>query len=114
MARPMVFPTMAAAIGPRAMPTSFTKGAPRARALENLIFKGESAADRQRRDIFFLSSGSRCILIEKRMQFHRGDSPFVHHAPRAHPGAAAGPVDGEQVQLVLGGEGERPARSAGR
>jgi hypothetical protein len=28
MARPMVFPTMAAAMGARAMPTSFTKGAP--------------------------------------------------------------------------------------
>ncbi len=37
--RPMVLPTIAAAIGPRAIPMSLTKGAPRAKPL-NIVEKG--------------------------------------------------------------------------
>ncbi len=47
----MVLPTIAAAIGARAMPTIFTNGAPSASPLKICILEGEAARDRERRQV---------------------------------------------------------------
>ena len=38
------------------------------------------------------------------MEDYRRDAPALHHVPGAHAGAAAGTVDGQQVQFGVGGK----------
>ena len=53
------------------------------------------------------------VLVQQALDVDGGDAPFVHHAPGAHAGAAAGAVHGEQVDLGLGGEFHRPGQVHG-
>ncbi len=83
------------------MQTALTNGAPRARALKmsSSLLKPPAKA----------MSGTRSPLAARlgrelgrgRMQVEAGHAPFLHHAPRAHAGAAGSAVDGQQVDLGL-------------
>ncbi len=40
--------------------------------------------------------------IQETFNLDRGDTPFIHHPPRAHPGTAPRAVDGEEIDFGIG------------
>jgi hypothetical protein len=88
-------------------------GRAQSETLENLVLHGEAAGHGHAGDVRAFLLQLLQVLAQQRVQLDSGHAPLVHHAPRAHAGAASGRVHGEQIEFGQRGKLHRP-RQVGR
>ena len=81
------------------MQTALVCGAPMREDLEDVVLGREAAGDGDVGDVGALGAQTLDELVGHALQVEGGNAPLLHHAPRAHAGAAGGAVDREQVDL---------------
>ena len=84
------------------MHTALKYGAPMAKHLEDVVLGGETARHGQVGSPLTPGGQPFRALVRHGLQVEGGYAPLLHHAPRAHAGAAARAVDGHQVDPGLG------------